>query len=163
MLEPIVQQTLDDCDIQHEAVACSDEFADTARFCEHYGYPLDISANALLIGSTKGEPKFALCLVLAHCRLDTNKVARKKLGVRRISFATPEQTMEMTGMKLGGVTPMGVPATLPIWIDAQIMACEKIILGGGNRTSKLIVLPDQLLKLPNSEVVEHLAMIKHQS
>ena len=111
MLETIVQQALEEFDIQHEAVPCSDELADTTRFCEHYGYSLEISANALLIGSTKGEPKFALCLALAHCRLDTNKVVRKKLEVRRISFATPEQTMEITGMKLGGVTPIGVPAS----------------------------------------------------
>ena len=99
--------------------------ADTARFCEHYGYSLEISANALLIGSTKGEERFALCIVLAHSRLDTNKVARKKLGVRRLSFATPEQTIDMTGMKLGGVTPIGVPLSLPVWIDTRVMDCEK--------------------------------------
>lgn len=160
MLEPIVQQTLEEFDIQHEAVSCTDELADTERFCEHYGYSLEISANALLIGSTKGESKFALCLVLAHCRLDTNKVARKKLGVRRLSFATPDQTKEITGMKLGGVTPVGVPLSLPIWIDTRVMECQNIILGGGNRTSKLVLPPDQLLKLPNSEVVEHLAVVK---
>ena len=160
MLEPIVQQTLDDFDIQHEALPCSDELADTARFCEHYGYSLDISANALLIGSTKGEPRFALCVVLAHCRLDTNKVARKKLEVRRLSFATPEQTKDITGMTLGGVTPIGVPSSLPIWIDTRVMECENIILGGGNRTSKLVLRPDELLKLPNSEAVEHLALVK---
>jgi len=38
MLEAIVQQTLDDYQISHEAVPCTDELADTARFCEHYGY-----------------------------------------------------------------------------------------------------------------------------
>ena len=139
---------------------CIRDRADTARFCEHYGYSLEISANALLIGSTKGEERFALCIVLAHSRLDTNKVARKKLGVRRLSFATPEQTIDMTGMKLGGVTPIGVPLSLPVWIDTRVMDCEKIILGGGNRTSKLILAPDQLLKLPNAETVENLALIK---
>ena len=160
MLDPIVQQTLDEFNIQHDALACSDDLADTARFCEHYGYSLEMSANALLIASTKGEPRFALCVVLAHCRLDTNKVARKKLEVRRLSFATPEQTKDITGMELGGVTPIGVPLSLQIWIDARVMDCENIILGGGNRTSKLVLPPDQLLKLPNSEVVQHLALVK---
>lgn len=160
MLEPLVQHSIEEFQIEHEAVPCTDELADTARFCEHYGHSLEMSANALLIGSTRGESKFALCIVLAHCRLDTNKVARKKLGVRRLSFATPEQTIEMTGMKLGGVTPVGVPSTLPVWIDLRVMECEKIILGGGNRTSKLILPPDQLLKLSNVEVVENLAMLK---
>ena len=160
MLNPTVQQTLDDYQIMHEAVPCTDELADTVLFCEHYGYSLKNSANALLIASTKGEAKFALCIVLAHSRLDTNKVARKKLGVRRLSFASPEQTIDMTGMELGGVTPIGVPSSLAVWIDARVMDCENIILGGGNRTSKLILPPDQLLKLPNAELVENLALIK---
>jgi len=72
---------------------------------QHYGYSPDQSANCLLLGSTKGEPKFACCVVLANCRLDVNKVVRKKLGVRRLSFANPELTKELTGMELGGVTP----------------------------------------------------------
>lgn len=160
MLEPIVQQTLDQYQIAYEAVPCTDELADTVLFCDHYGYSLENSANALLIAATKGEAKFALCIVLAHSRLDTNKVARKKLGVRRLSFATPEQTIDMTGMELGGVTPIGVPSSLAVWIDTRVMDCDNIILGGGNRTSKLILPPDQLMKLPNAELVENLALIK---
>jgi len=39
------------------------------------------------------------------------------------------------------------------------MACEKIILGGGNRASKLLLPPGGLLKLPNVEVVEELAFL----
>jgi len=68
--------------------------------------------------------------------------------------------MDMTGMKLGGVTPVGVPSNLPIWIDSEVMKCQQIILGGGNRTSKLVLPPDQLLKLPGTEVVENLAFVK---
>jgi prolyl-tRNA editing enzyme YbaK/EbsC (Cys-tRNA(Pro) deacylase) len=72
-------------------------------------------------------------------------------------LSNPEVTKEMTGMELGGVTPIGLPATLPLWIDSRVMQCEKIILGGGNRSSKLLLPPQGLLKLPNSEVVEGLA------
>ena len=84
-------------------------------------------------------------------------MVRKKLGVRRLSFATPEITKELTGMELGGVTPFGLPDVLPLWIDSRVMMCEKIILGGGNRSSKVLMPPAGLKNLPGVEIVEDLA------
>ena len=157
MLHPSVYRILTENQIEHEALPCDQALADTAEFCREYGYAPEQSANALVVGSTKGDPVFACCVVLANCRLDVNKVVRKKLGARRVSFANPEVTKQMTGMELGGVTPIGLPATLPLWIDSRVLQCQKIILGGGNRTSKLLLPPMGLLKLPNAEVVDGLA------
>jgi len=144
-------------DIEYTVIDCEPELADTRDFCDHYGYSIDESANVLLIASKRGEPKFAACMVLATCRLDVNKTARKKLGVSRISFANPELTRELTGMELGGVTPFGMPENVPVWIDSRVMKCDRIILGGGNRSSKIVLTPAMLLKIPNVEVVENLA------
>ncbi len=154
-----VLKVLQSLSVPFEALDCDPELADTLAFCEHYGFEPAQSANTLLLGSTKGEPKFACCVVLAHCRLDVNQVVRKKLGVRRLSFATPEITRELTGMELGGVTPFGLPEDLPLWIDSRVMDCEKIILGGGNRSSKVLMPPDGLAKLPGAEIVTDLAKL----
>lgn len=143
--------------IEHSVIDCDPEFADTKKFCDHYGYSVNEAANVLLIASKKGKLKYAACVVLATCRLDVNKTARKKLGVSRISFANPDQMRELTGMELGGVTPFGMPGNVPVWIDSQVMDCDRIILGGGNRSSKIVLSPAMLLKVPNVEVVEHLA------
>ena len=145
--------------IEHTVLSCEPEFADTQKFCDHYGYSVDEAANVLLIASKKGEPKFAACVVLATCRLDVNKTARKKLGVSRISFANPDQTQKLTGMELGGVTPFGMPENVPVWIDSRVMECKQIILGGGNRSSKIVLTPAMLLKIPNAEVVVNLAYV----
>lgn len=152
-----VSQELSTLSIEYSAIDCEPDLADTEAFCNHYGYAVEESVNVLLIASKKGEPKFAACVVLATCRLDVNKTARKKLGVRRISFASPDQTRELTGMELGGVTPFGLPKNVPVWIDSRVMTCDRVILGGGNRSSKIILAPDMLLKVPNVEVVENLA------
>lgn len=159
LLHPGVLKVLQSSSIPFQALACDPSLADTADFCRHYGYTANQSANTLLLGSTKGDPKFACCVVLANCRLDVNKTVRKKLGVRRLSFATPEKTLELTGMELGGVTPFGLPDTLPLWIDSRVMDCEEIILGGGNRSSKVLMPPAGLAKLPSVEIVENLALI----
>lgn len=158
LLHPDVQAALQSLSIHHEALPCDPALADTADFCKEYGYKPEQSANALVVGSKKGDPVFACCIVLANCRLDVNKTVRKKLGVRRISFADPDTTKEITGMELGGVTPIALPNTLPLWIDSRVMECDEIILGGGNRSSKLLLPPAEMLKLPNAEVVEGLAV-----
>ena len=156
-LHPAVSAALRDLGVEHEVLPCDAELADTARFCERYGHSLADSANALLVGSTRGEPRQALCVALATTRLDVNRTVRKRLGASRLSFVDPERTRELTGMELGGVTPFGLPPSLPIWIDARVVERERIILGGGNRGSKLVVAPSALLRVAGAEVVEGLA------
>lgn len=140
-----------------EVVACDPELADTAAFCEHYGYRLDQSANAIVVVG-KGEPRvYVACLVLATTRLDVNGVVRKRLGVKKASFASGDETVDLTGMRIGGVTPYGLPAGLPIWIDARIMSVPDVIVGGGSRDRKLLVPPASLAALPGAEIVPDLA------
>ena len=83
-----------------------------------------------------------MCVVLASTRLDVNGVVRKRLGVRKASFASADETMQITGMEIGGVT-VSLPDGLPIWIDAAVMA-ERIILGGGSRSIKVLTPPSTL-------------------
>ncbi len=107
----------------------------------------------------KGEPPvFVMCLVLADRRLDVNKVVRKKLKVRKCSFASAERTVELTGMQIGGVTPFGTSTPLRLLIDSRVMEREQIIIGGGSRDRKLLVPPSTLAGHPGAEVVEGLAI-----
>lgn len=141
-----------------EVIECDPELADTAAFCAHYGYSTDISANTIVVASKADPPQYAACLVLATTRLDVNATVRRRLGARKVSFAPAESTAQVTGMVMGGVTVFGLPADLPIWIDAEVMRRERLIVGGGSRGLKLLVPPAALAALPNVEVVEALAL-----
>lgn len=143
--------------LPYEIVPCDPELADTARFCAAYGYSPDESANAILVVG-KSEPKtYALCIVLATTRLDVNGIVRKRLGTRKASFATADETIELTGMQIGGVTPFGLPSGLPIWIDRRVTERTRIIVGGGSRDRKVLCPPATLLALPGTEAVDDLA------
>ena len=96
-------------------------------------------------------------MTLAPYRLDVNRVVRDRLGTRKASFAPAEATAELTGMQMGGVTVFGLPRDLPIWVDARVMTRERIVLGGGSRSWKVISTPDILRALPGVVVVEGLA------
>ncbi len=144
-------------DLTFELVDCDPELADTAAFCEAYGYAPEDSANAIVVAGKADPAVFAMCLVLAHTRLDVNKVVRKKLGTRKCSFASAEQTIELTGMQIGGVTPFGTTTELPLWIDSRVMERDRLIIGGGSRDRKLLVPPATLVGHPGAVVVEDLA------
>ena len=153
----IVRNALDASGFEYEIMDCDPALADTAAFCQHYGYAMEDSANAILVKSKTGEEKFVACVLLATCRLDVNKTIRKKMGVRKVSFADPAETRRITGMDLGGVTPPGLPADLPLWVHARVMARPSIILGAGTRAAKLRISPAYFRDLPSVEVVEGLA------
>ena len=155
---PKIDTFLQRTGLEYEVWPCDPELADTAQFCEHYGVARENSANAILVRSKTGTKKYALCVLLATHRLDTNHTVRKKLGARKVSFASAELTRELTGMEIGGVTPLCLPIGLPIWIDAAVMDCEYIVLGGGNRSSKIKAEPHILLLQDGVEVVPELAI-----
>lgn len=143
--------------LPYRLVPCDPALADTAEFCAAYGFGLDQSANAIVVVG-KSEPRvYAACLVLATTRLDVNGAVRRRFGVKKASFASADETIELTGMQIGGVTPYGLPAGLPLWIDSRIMACAEVIVGGGSRDRKLLVPAASLAALPNAQVVDDLA------
>lgn len=156
-LEQQVRDAVAATGVAFELIDCDPALADTAAFCAHYGYPADISANTIVVASKTEPPVYVACVVLATTRLDVNGVVRRRLGARKVSFAPADATAQATGMIMGGVTAFGLPPTLPIWVDAEVMRRERLILGGGSRSLKLLVAPAALAALANVEVVDDLA------
>ena len=140
-----------------ELFPCDPALADTAAFCAAYGFSPEESANTIVVIGKADPPRFAACVTLAPYRLDVNHVVADRLGTRKASFAPADVTAELTGMQIGGVTVFGLPPSLPVWVDARVMDRERIILGGGSRSWKVIAAPSILAKLPNMDVVERLA------
>lgn len=150
-------EALETLGIDFELFACDPALADTAAFCAAYGFAPQDSANTILVIGKSDPPRYAACVVLAPNRLDVNRVVRDRLGTRKASFAASDSTREITGMEIGGVTVFGLPETLPIWIDARVMARERVVVGGGSRWWKVILAPSDLLRIPGASVVEGLA------
>jgi len=144
--------------IGYEEMACDPALADTAQFCEAYGVPLHKSANTILVASRRPEGHVVACLVLATTRLDVNGVVRRRMGVKKVSFANAEQTMELTGMEIGGVTIFGLPEDIPVWVDSRVLANDWIVIGAGTRSAKIRFEPAQLAGLEGFEVVPDLAL-----
>lgn len=132
--------------------------ADTAAFCEHYRIEPADSANCVVIaGRRGGDTRYAACVILATTRADVNGVVRRRLDVRKASFASMDDAVALTGMEYGGITPIGLPADWPVLIDRAVLGRELVVIGSGLRRSKIALPPAALAELPGAEVIDGLA------
>jgi len=131
--------------------------ADTAAFCEAYGSPLEASANCVVVaGKRAGEVRFAAALVLATTRADVNGVIKRRLDVRKASFAPMDEAVSLTGMEYGGITPVGLPEDWLLLVDSVVADTDVVVIGSGLRRSKIVLPGPALAKLPGAEVVDGL-------
>jgi len=159
-VEDRVRAAADRFGLTYEVMSCDPAMADTAAFCEHYGIPPSHSANTIIVSSKKEPKQYAACLVLSTTRLDVNHTVSDLMQVRRLSFASADETIALTGMMVGGVTVLALPDSMPLYIDAAVMEPEYVIIGGGSRSMKIRIAPENLRKIPNATVVDGLAVTK---
>jgi prolyl-tRNA editing enzyme YbaK/EbsC (Cys-tRNA(Pro) deacylase) len=129
--------------------------ADTAAFCAHYDIGLDVSANCVVVEAKRADRVWhAACMVLATTRADVNGVVRKHVDARKISFASMDTAVSLTGMEYGGITPVGLPADWPVLVDRKVSDQPRIVIGSGVRGSKILAESDVLTALPAAEVLD---------
>lgn len=159
--DPVERQVLGALEalgVPYEIMRIDPAYADTAAFCEHYGVPLDNSANTIVVASKKEPRQYAACVVKATTRLDVNHAVRRLMGVSKVSFASADETKALTGMMIGGVTVLALPPDLPIYVDDKLTALDWVVLGGGSRSWKVRTAPEIFRRLPGAAVVSGLSV-----
>jgi prolyl-tRNA editing enzyme YbaK/EbsC (Cys-tRNA(Pro) deacylase) len=134
--------------------------ADTAALVEAHQVPLEMSANCVVVaGRRAGDERVAACVVLATTRADVNGLVRRLLDVRKASFLAMDLAVEWSGMEYGGITPVGIPDTWSLYVDAAVAATPYVVIGSGVRRSKLALPGAALADLPNAQVVDGLGQL----
>jgi prolyl-tRNA editing enzyme YbaK/EbsC (Cys-tRNA(Pro) deacylase) len=155
-VEQVLIDRLDSLGVPYEVLPCDPEWADTIPYCEKYGVTMEESANSILVVGKSDPRVYCGCVVTADTRLDVNGAVKRLLGVKKASFASPEEIRDITGMQIGGVTAVALPPELPIYVDANVLEQPSVIIGGGSRSIKVRVSPEVFRKLPNATVMEGL-------
>ena len=136
---------------------CDPDRADTAAFCETYGYALDDSANTIVVAGKSSPPMYAACVVLATTRLDVNRVVRRRLGVSKASFASADADPRAHRDGHRWRDRVRTARRLADLGGRAVMTRERIVLGGGSRRCKVVASPSILRALAGVEIVEGLA------
>jgi Cys-tRNA(Pro)/Cys-tRNA(Cys) deacylase len=99
------------------------------------------------------EDEFVLVLVTGPAQISW-KALRKVLGKSRISMATEDEVLDVTGYRIGAVGPFGLPRQLKVLIEAGVLSEEEISLGSGMPNTAVILRSADLRRgLADAEVV----------
>jgi len=138
----------------YELFACDPALADTAAFCAAYGSPSRLGQHDRR--RRQGQPA-----VYADC-----VCWRRTASTSTARWGSPGDPQGIVCGARRDACPDGqeiardrlrAPASLPLWIDAAVMARERIVLGGGSRSWKVLAPPSILLTVAGAEVVDGLA------
>lgn len=100
------------------------------------------------------EDEFALALVAGPGQISW-KILRKLLGKSRITMATEEEVLAVTGYRIGTVGPFGLLRPVRMFIEAGVLQEEEVSIGSGMRDTAVIIKSADLKKaLGNVDIVE---------
>lgn len=100
-----------------------------------------------------GQEDYLMVLVAGPRQVDW-KALRRHLGQSRLTMATPEEVLQVTGYEIGAVAPFGVPGPLRVLIDESVTAHDEVSIGSGRKgTTVILRTADLLAALPAAERV----------
>lgn len=91
-----------------------------------------------------GATQYALVLMAGPGQIAW-KALRQHFGQSRLTMATPEEVLTVTGYPIGAVAPFGLPTPVPILVDESVTAQSEVSIGSGVRGVAVILQTADLL------------------
>ena len=122
-----------------------------AQAAEERGQEPEQIIRSLLFRLSKED--FVLALMAGPQQVDW-KMLRRYLGEKRLTTASEEEVMRVTGYPRGAVSPFGLPRPLRILADPAIFEPKEISIGSGVRGTTVVLSSFDLRRaLPAFELV----------
>ncbi|HEU4595874.1 MAG TPA: Cys-tRNA(Pro) deacylase [Pyrinomonadaceae bacterium] len=128
-----------------------EERGGTRRSAEELGVDEHAVVKTLVMETEARKP----LVVLMHGdrEVSTKQLARA-LGVKTVSPCDPQAAQKHTGYLIGGTSPFGTRARLPVYVERTIFQLPKIYINGGKRGFLVEIEPKDLRILSPLEEVE---------
>jgi Cys-tRNA(Pro)/Cys-tRNA(Cys) deacylase len=105
------------------------------------------------------DGRYVMACVTGDARLDPKAVrAHLPNEWRRLSFATADEILAVTGCVQGAVAPLGLPDGVPVVFDQAIAGFEKVSISSGDPMAGLELDPQDLIKVAGGQLA-HIAEI----
>ena len=91
------------------------------------------------------EGEYAMVLAAGKHQISW-KALRKHFGMSRLTMASPEEVYEVTGYKIGTISPFGLKTTVPMLADENIFAQPAVSMGSGVSGTAIMMKRDDLKK-----------------
>ena len=97
--------------------------------------------------------EFVLVLVAGPAQVDWRKL-RQWVKRSRVRMATEEEVLEVTGYRIGTVSPFGLMNPVKVLIDESVLREEEVSIGSGVRSMAIILkTADMRQALAEAEIV----------
>jgi Cys-tRNA(Pro) deacylase len=137
--------------IYSEHVYAYEEHGGTAVSARELGVAEHAVVKTLVM---EDEAKRALIVLMHGDRKVSTKNLARQIGVKKVEPCTPEAANRHSGYLVGGTSPFGTRKPLPVYLEASVLALEKIYINGGRRGYLVGIAPGELVRLLNAKCVE---------
>lgn len=147
-----VTQALDELDIPYRTFVHAGPVRSLEQAAAERGQEPEQIIRSLLFRIS--EEDFVLALMAGPAQVDW-KTLRRYLGEKRLTTASEEEMLRLTGYPRGAVSPFGLPRPLRILADPSIFEPQEVSIGSGVRGTTVILTAHDLRRaLPDFELVK---------
>lgn len=147
---PPVAQALTNLNIPHRVYTHPAPVHSLEQAAAERGQQPDQVVRSLLFRLAEGE--YAMILMAGPDPVSW-KALRKHVGQSRLTTASEEEVLSVTGYVIGAVGPFGLRQPVRIFIDQNLLAQEEVSLGSGIRgTAVILTTADLRRALPDAEI-----------
>lgn len=123
----------------------------TAESSRQLGVPEHAVVKTLVMEDEAARP----LIVLMHgdCSVSTKNLARQ-IGCKSVQPCKPEVAQRHSGYMVGGTSPFGTRKTLPVYVEASVLALDTLYINGGRRGYLVSIVPAVLTDVLGAKPVE---------
>lgn len=107
------------------------------------GHQPEQVVRSIVFRLAKGE--YAMVLMAGPAQISW-RALRETMGQSRLTTASREEVLSVTGYELGAVAPFGLPGSMRILVDESVVAQEEVSIGSGERSVTVILQSADLMK-----------------
>ncbi len=116
----------------------------TAESSKQLGVDEHAVVKTLVMQDEKAEP----LIVLMHGDKTVSlKELARQIPCKKVEPCKPEVAQRHSGYQVGGTSPFGVRKAMPVFVEASILALDKICINGGRRGYLVGIAPRVLTEL----------------
>ncbi|HKZ54301.1 MAG TPA: YbaK/EbsC family protein [Anaerolineales bacterium] len=146
-----VTRALDAMGIPHKLHVHSGQVRSLEQAAEERGLDPGQIVRSLVFRSEDGS--FVMVLMAGPGKVSWPRL-RAHLGVSRLTTATPEEVLRVTGYEPGAVSPFGLHQPLRILADRSVLDPQEISVGAGMRNAGVVMRRSDLLAALRPEIVD---------
>ena len=139
---PPVSKVLTDMNIPHRVFRHSGPVKSLEQAALERGQHPEQVVRSILFRITEGE--YVMVLIAGPQQIPW-KSLRQYIGKSRITMASKEEVLEVTGYELGAVSPFGLPTKMRILVDESVLTQEEVSLGSGVRGTAIFIHTKDLM------------------